>query len=241
MNTKLFLFVSGSLFLISGLTFAQCVATQDCATLGYTESSCVDGSGVKCPFGNKWACFKSDFEYEQQFCDKYGFTQTCTGTNQTSGLGKTCNGKYAECKCKEGYEWINGVCQENVSGSVGNVYKCNGKVVGVKTSDMNFYVAVEDLASVNFMDAHIACNNYSFCDGVKGELPSWGNWNYIYKNKTEINKLLSANGGTKLDRGRYWCADSWSDNPSTFDINNSEWYWAYVDSEMKVRPVLVLD
>ena len=37
---------------------AQCVATQDCATLGYTETSCENG-GIKCPFGNAWAC-KSD-------------------------------------------------------------------------------------------------------------------------------------------------------------------------------------
>ncbi len=47
----------GALFLsgVSGNALAQCVATTDCATLGYTESSCPDG-GVKCPFGDKWAC-----------------------------------------------------------------------------------------------------------------------------------------------------------------------------------------
>ncbi len=47
----------GALFLsgVSENALAQCVATTDCATLGYTESSCPDG-GVKCPFGDKWAC-----------------------------------------------------------------------------------------------------------------------------------------------------------------------------------------
>lgn len=34
---------------------AQCVASQDCASLGYTETSCESG-GIKCPFGNAWAC-----------------------------------------------------------------------------------------------------------------------------------------------------------------------------------------
>ncbi|MDO5386488.1 MAG: hypothetical protein Q4F75_04370, partial [Pseudomonadota bacterium] len=34
----------------------QCVATTDCASLGYTQTSCPDGKGLKCPFGNTWAC-----------------------------------------------------------------------------------------------------------------------------------------------------------------------------------------
>ena len=99
-----FLLLGTSLSFIPSLTFAQCVATQDCATLGYTETSCSGGSGVKCPFGNKWACFKSESEYEQEFCTKYGFTNACSGTNQT-GVGKACNGKYYECTCTSGYIW----------------------------------------------------------------------------------------------------------------------------------------
>ena len=39
----------------AGNVSAQCVVTQDCATLGYTETSCQNG-GIKCPFGDKWAC-----------------------------------------------------------------------------------------------------------------------------------------------------------------------------------------
>ena len=100
-----FLLIGTSLSLIPQTINAQCVATQDCATLGYTETSCSGGSGVKCPFGNKWACFKSESEYEQEFCDKYGFTLSCTGTNQTGGAGKACNGKYNYCACSDGYTW----------------------------------------------------------------------------------------------------------------------------------------
>ena len=112
-NTKLFLLIGTSLSLIPQTINAQCVATQDCATLGYTETSCSGGSGVKCPFGNKWACFKSESEYEQQFCDKYGFTKTCTGTNQTGGASQACNGKYNYCSCADGYVWQNGVCKQS--------------------------------------------------------------------------------------------------------------------------------
>ena len=100
-----FLLIGTSLSFIPQTINAQCVATQDCATLGYTETSCSGGSGVKCPFGNSWACFKSESEYEQEFCDKYGFTQTCTGTGYSGGSGKACNGKYSECTCTSGYTW----------------------------------------------------------------------------------------------------------------------------------------
>ena len=94
-----FLLLGTSLSLIPQTINAQCVATQDCATLGYTETSCSGGTGVKCPFGNKWACFKS----ESEICQQYGFTQTCTGGQ--IGVGKPCNGKYSECTCTSGYIW----------------------------------------------------------------------------------------------------------------------------------------
>ena len=124
-NTKLFLFIGTSLSLIPTLTFAQCVATQDCATLGYTETSCSGGSGVKCPFGNKWACFKS----ESEICNDLGFTLTCTGSNQTGGGSKACNGKYASCTCASGYAWNNSSqqCEDATANcTIGALYYSDG-------------------------------------------------------------------------------------------------------------------
>ncbi len=108
-----FLLLGTSLSLIPQTINAQCVATQDCATLGYTETSCSGSTGVKCPFGNKWACFKSDSEIKNQLCNDLGFTLSCTGTNQTGGGGKACNGKYNYCSCAEGYVWQNGTCKSS--------------------------------------------------------------------------------------------------------------------------------
>ena len=153
-NAKLFLLIGTSLSFIPHLTSAQCVATQDCATLGYTETSCSGGSGVKCPFGNKWACFKSDSEV----CQQYGFTQTCTGAGQlgkgescanlykqcdcqdtykyvcsgteySGGSGSACGGKYAECTCASGYKWdaTSGTCKANTANCViGALYYSDG-------------------------------------------------------------------------------------------------------------------
>ena len=89
--------------------------------MGYTETSCSGGSGIKCPFGNKWACFKT----ESEICNDLGFTLSCSGTNQTGGSGKACNGKYNYCSCADGYVWQNGACTEisqTVPCTVGALY-----------------------------------------------------------------------------------------------------------------------
>ena len=130
-----FLLLGTSLSFLPQLTFAQCVATQDCETLGYTETSCNGGKGVKCPFGNKWACIKSDSECEQQFCDKYGFQYTCSGTGYSGGSGLACSGKYTACTCASGYEWKDGSCTEtnpSVPCTIGTLYYSDGKCYNQK-------------------------------------------------------------------------------------------------------------
>ncbi len=112
MNIK-FLLLGTSLSFIPLTVNAQCVETTNCETLGYTETTCNGGKGVKCPFGNKWACLGVDEEEcEKSFCNKYGFTLTCTGTGYAGGAGSACGGKYTFCTCSSGYEWKNGACQQ---------------------------------------------------------------------------------------------------------------------------------
>ena len=188
---------------INSKAIAQCVSTQDCATLGYIESSCSNG-GIKCPFGNQWYCNKSDSEV----CEKNGFSYTCTGGNQTGGAGKTCNGKYAECTCAENYIWKNGKCVIS-EGAYGDLYYCNGDVVGVKTPDMKFYVAVKDLGQMNYYNAKSSCTSYIFCGKRKGVLPETSHLQTIYQNKSAINDLLLANGGTKMTESYYWSATNY--------------------------------
>ncbi|MDO5386902.1 MAG: hypothetical protein Q4F75_06480 [Pseudomonadota bacterium] len=113
------LLLGTSLSLIPTITNAQCVATTDCATLGYTEKSCPDGKGIRCPFGTTYACPMS----ETKFCDKYGFKYECTGTGYASGTGQTCNNKYTSCTCTEGYEWKDGKCEKESGGTLG---QCTG-------------------------------------------------------------------------------------------------------------------
>ena len=125
---KTYLYLSSAIVgvMIGGNTWAQCVSTQDCTALGYTETSCPNG-GVKCPFGNKWICINSGITPEQ--CTELGFTQTCTGTNQTGGAGKACNGKYNICKCAANLTWNTDTksCEANTANCViGALYYSDG-------------------------------------------------------------------------------------------------------------------
>ncbi len=83
-----------------------CTATPDCASLGYTQSSCPDNNGVRCPWGDKWFCSSS----ETEICSKYGFKYTCTGTGYSGGSGTACGGKYASCTCSSPYAWNGSAC-----------------------------------------------------------------------------------------------------------------------------------
>ena len=137
---KTYLYLSTAIISVSlaagGEAWAQCVSTQDCTALGYTESSCPNGKGVKCPFGNKWFCGGDS----TTICKQEGFTNACTGAGQfgkgescanlykqcdcqstykyacsgtgySGGSGSACNGKYTACKCATNYVWKDGACK----------------------------------------------------------------------------------------------------------------------------------
>ena len=118
-NTKLFLLFGTSLSLVPQTLSAQCVSPiQDCYALGYTQTSCPNGKGVKCPFGSGWYCGGT----AAQDCIKLGYDKDCTGAGE-SGSGETCNGKYQSCTCNSSYKYT---CSgTGYSGGVGAA--CGGK------------------------------------------------------------------------------------------------------------------
>ena len=102
----------------------QCLKTPSCEELGYTEVACFQNNGVKCPYGDKYFCVCPT---------NYKFT--CTGENQTGGVGDTCNGKYASCSCSSGLMWNDGACGENcpIGSILFNDFTCSDDVVSGKT------------------------------------------------------------------------------------------------------------
>ena len=315
-----FLLLGTSLSFLPQTLNAQCVSPiQDCYALGYTQTSCPNGKGVKCPFGSGWYCggtaaqdcIKLGYDksctgagesgsgetcngkYQSCNCDssyKYTCTGTgysggsssacggkytkcnckspytwtsgackcpstykytcsgtgysggsgtacggkynactcapnyawngsscvlscsssykyaCTGTGYSGGSGTACGGKYTACTCTSGYEWNGSSCQkkEVINGADGEVYKCNGKVVGVRATGMGFYVAIKDLGYMGWSRANSQCQSYSFCGNAKGTLPTKGQLLTLYNNKSRVNSLLSINGGTQLTNIYHW-------------------------------------
>ncbi len=244
-----FLLLGTSLSFIPLAVNAQCVATQDCATLGYTETTCNGGKGVKCPFGNKWACLGANEEECMKIaCEKLDFKYSCTGIGYAGGAGFACGGKYAYCMCAERYEWKDGVCQQQaLNGVQGDLYYCNGAVVAVKAPGMNFYVAMTDLAIMGWSSARSSCQNYPFCGNLKGTLPSKDQLVTMYNNKSLLNSLLSTNGGTSLSNGYYWSSTYYGDytgsdryhivNMSDGNVTNILYHVG--SNYVYVRPVLV--
>ena len=267
-NNKLFLFVGTGLSLVPIITFAQCVSpVQDCYALGYTQTSCPNGKGVKCPFGAGWYCggiaaqdcIKLGYDkdctgagergsgetcngkYKFCSCDA-SYQYTCTGTGYAGGTGSACGGKYTQCSCSSGYEWKDGSCQKQIlNGAQGDLYYCNGTVVGVKSGNMNFYVAKHDLGQMSWYSVISACQNYSFCGNLKGILPTLEQLKTIYYNKSSLNNLLSANGGTKLTSGWYWSSTYGKySNPYLMEMSDGNSYLWSGDSYYSyyVLPVL---
>ena len=75
-------------------------------------------------------------------CEELGYTEvacfqkfTCTGENQTGGVGEACNGKYASCSCSSGLMWNDGACDENcpIGSILFNDFTCSDDVVSGKT------------------------------------------------------------------------------------------------------------
>ncbi len=260
-----YLLIGTSLSLIPNLTSAQCVATQDCATLGYTETSCSGGSGIKCPFGNFWACLPT----KESICKEEGFTlacnetgqlgggdscnglykqcscdssyqYTCSGTGYSGGSGTACGGKYAACTCASGYEWKDGSCQKQVlNGAQGELYYCNGSVVGVRATGMSFYIAMRNLGYMNWTSANSQCQSYSFCGNVKGTLPTSEQLVILYNNKSRVNSLLSTNGGTKMTENHYWSSTHGGDYYCIVNMSDGDVNTLYGGSSYHyVRPIL---
>ena len=95
---------------------SACTPTPDCASIGYTETSC-EGDSLKCPFDiTKMMCMP---------CDS-SFRYDCSGDNITGGIGSACGGKYVSCECSAGSVFKNGACACDDSCTVGAIYYSDG-------------------------------------------------------------------------------------------------------------------
>ncbi len=218
----------------------QCGSSFKYACTGANQTKPSSGCGglydkCNCTSGYKW----SGSSCVEECSSSYQYT--CSGTNQTKP-SSGCGGKYSYCNCASGYEWKSGSCQkEALNGAQGNLYYCNGAVVAVKTSGMNFYVAMKDLGRMSWSSADSGCQNYSFCGNARGTLPSSHQLFTMYNNKSLLNSLLWTNGGKKLTEYYYWSSTyGYNDGHLGVDVAKGIVDNTFYDSESNyVRPVLV--
>ncbi len=227
----------------TGISCGNKYQTCNCAS-GYTWSA---SSGcVKCSSSFKYTCTganqtkpssgcggkydkcncKSGYKWSGGSCIaecSSSYKYTCSGTGYAGGAGSACGGKYTSCTCSSGYTWDGGSCQkEALNGAVGDLYYCNDKVVGVKTGDMNFYVAMKDFRDEDWYDANSGCQNYSFCDKLNknGILPTKDQLLAMYNNKSSLNSLLSTTRGIKLTEDYYWSSTGYYSRRYRVNMSN---------------------
>jgi len=146
---------------MTNMVYAECTPTPDCASIGYTETSC-EGDSLKCPFDiSKLFCIPCDTSF------KYD----CFGDNITGGVGSACNGKYAACTCSGGGVFNNGSCPKNCT--VGMIYysdkSCSTDLdstktaIGVVVKDNELIMSKEDSFALPWSSTYIdtSLTNYS--------------------------------------------------------------------------------
>ena len=180
-----------------------------------------------------WTTCNDDYKY------------TCDGDGYTGGVGNTCNRLYNACTCVDGYEWKDGSCQKQVqNGAQGDLYYCNGTVVAVKTPEMNFYIAMQDLGYMGEPSAVDKSLDYIFCSNLTGSLPSVDQLRIMYSYKSSLNNLLLTNGGTNLTEGSYWSSitdftyDDYGNYTYTVSLYDGLVGSGYFADSNYVRPIL---
>ena len=244
---------------VAGNVLAQCVATQDCATLGYTETSCENG-GIKCPFGNAWACKGNadtgteDSENGRDNPDcTYGAIYYSDGTCVKDFISeKIPIGVVVYMETVNNQKWI--MALNNVTSSV------EWSTEYVDVPEITNYTiegtAVGDLKSCENTEAMLALGESKYpvaaaaknyapagAESTKGKwcLPSAGIWNMVNNHRTEIDAAISRASGTSLGSSSYyWSSSEYSDSVA--------WGWHssvafYYDNKFSydytnVRPVM---
>ncbi len=256
-----FLLIGTSLSLIPQYATAQCAVT-DCQQLGYTSLKSCDG-GLKCPFGEYWACPKVEEKAVLGECT--GYAKNCAigqilnsdGTCTTDKVsGKTPIGVIIAIKDNCGWAMTASVIATNLKWSTKEVATGIGTTPDWTTAITDFEACVNTQKIIqqgnsSEYPAAWAAVNYSpiAAPVTKGKwcLPAPGMLNSLYTNFYAINNTISKLGGKQLTHD----IPVWSSSESDYFTAWAFWPGAAVcncgvtryvkylnDSGSVVRPVI---
>lgn len=66
------------------------------------------------------------------------------------------------------------------------------------------------IAAIDTSKAAYSCANYAFPNGVKGYLPSLGEWAIAYANKSKVVAAMTLIGGTAIASNYYWSSTQYN-------------------------------
>lgn len=200
---------------MTGTVHAECIPTPDCASIGYTETSC-DGKFTRCPFDtSKLFCVPCDSSYHH----------TCEGNYVISPSGTTCNGKYASCECVAGASLNDITCECDTSCSVGNIYYSDGSCsscweksktpVGIFIRDSRLIVAI-NIPNMTWANDYQDINNLTNYNSVAEALQDFNGYN-------NTNSIMSYYG-TSISSSTNAAAYCYNYTPVEYESSKNQWY-----------------
>ena len=194
--------------------YSTCTPTPDCASIGYTETSC-ETKSVKCPFDtSKLFCIPCDSSFQYD----------CLGDNIASGVGDSCGRKYVSCTCSStDYIFSNGSCLCDTACKVGAIYYSDGSCsaclhndknpVGVVVKDNELVVSIASVVmtwSSNQVDMSALSNIYDASTAQSD-----------YSGKSNTNYIVSNYGANASSNASVYC---YNYAPTGMASSKGQWY-----------------
>ena len=209
--------------------FAECVPVPNCASIGFTKTSC-EGDSLKCPFDtSKLYCVPCDSSY------KY----SCSGDNIKNPIGDTCNNKYAACECIAGATFTNGECICNTScDTIGNIYYSDGTcsscnitdktpvgIVAYIHNDNHFLLSLEEI-SMPWSTSQTDENGTEIITWNKdlAQLTNYGNANLAKQDYNGVNNtqiIVETYGENAIGVAAVYC---YNYAPEGLESTRGNWY-----------------
>ena len=239
----------------AGNVLAQCVATQDCATLGYTETSCKNG-GIKCPFGNAWAC-KGNADTGTEDSENGRDNPDCTYGAIYYSDG-TCVKDFISEKIPIGVVAFNEYNEKWILAldDAGSYVKWSVEYVDIPniTNYTKSRTVEDDLKSYENTKAMLALGESKYlaaakakyyaptgAESTKGKwcLPSAGIWNEVSNHRAEIDAAISRASGTAFSSiSYYWSSSEYGDSMAWSWHSSGVFNFNFKDTYHDVRPVM---
>ena len=193
---------------------AECVPTPNCAEIGYTATSCT-GDSLKCPFDtSKLFCIPCDTKY------KY----TCTQTGQ-KGKGTSCDGKYVECECNEGYDLVDGSCVISCAYTLTSLPTgCSAVSDSCVKNGTTYYSSTCTSCKAGYTINSGTCNANT-CSGYYASTIGCSNYSTCQSGSTTKYKCTACDNGFVLHSSSAQCIDEYcynyfldNNNGGDFDV-----------------------